>query len=470
VGRPSRLGDGTFGRDLAYDALARTAAYTDAVGSTRPYKVALTYDSEGRIARKVETVAGVAHTYDYTYDANGQLTATRRDGSTVEQYTYDGNGNRTSRQVGGDAAQTASYDAQDRLTGQGGVAYTVDADGYLARRDGDTFQYSARGELITATVGGATVTYAYDGLGRRVARTDGAGTTQYLYGNPSALTQVTAVRDPGGALTILYYDEQGLLIALQRGGARYYVATDQVGTPRVVTDAAGSVVKTIDYDSYGDVTATGGGTPGFALPVGFAGGLSDAATGLVNFGFRDYDPATGRWTARDPALYAGDQANLYVYVGNNPISLRDPLGLWCVGGSAYEGIGGGSQICNDGKNTSLCFEVGVGVGVSGDFSANAGTAGAGGESFAEGTVTCGPISVSAGIKLSRCGVEVEGKAAANVGGGSTYASGGYDFGGKSGGGFSSSSGVQAEEEGTPSLGLGKCGAQGKLGFRHCSKF
>ena len=469
-GVPSRLGDGTFSRDLTYDALARTAAYTDAVGSARPYKVALTYDSEGRITRKVETVAGVAHTYDYTYDANGQLTTVQRDGAAVEQYTYDGNGNRTSRQVGAGAAQTASYDAQDRLTGQGGVAYTVDTDGYLARRGADTFQYSARGELITATVGGATVTYAYDGLGRRVARTDGAGTTQYLYGNPSALTQVTAVRDPSGALTILYYDEQGLLIALQRGGARYYVATDQIGTPRVVTDAAGSVVKTIDYDSYGDVTATGGGTPGFALPVGFADGLSDAATGLVNFGFRDYDPATGRWTARDPVLYAGAQANLYVYVGNDPISLRDPLGLWCVGGSAYEGIGGGSQICNDGKNTSLCFEVGVGVGASIDLSANAGTASAGGESFAEASVTCGPISVSAGIKLSRCGVEVEGKAAANVGGGSTYASGGYDFGGKSGGGFSSSTGVQSEEEGTPSLGLGKCSAQGKLGFRQCSKF
>ena len=38
---------------------------------------------------------------------------------------------------------------------------------------------------------------------------------------------------------------------MQRGGARYAIATDQVGTPRVVTDASGTVVKALDYDSFG---------------------------------------------------------------------------------------------------------------------------------------------------------------------------------------------------------------------------
>ena len=47
------------------------------------------------------------------------------------------------------------------------------------------------------------------------------------------------MRAPSGELTTYHYDEDGLLFALERGGARYYVATDQVGTPRVVTDAAG---------------------------------------------------------------------------------------------------------------------------------------------------------------------------------------------------------------------------------------
>jgi hypothetical protein len=48
---------------------------------------------------------------------------------------------------------------------------------------------------------------------------------------------------------------------------------------------------------------------------------------LVRFGARDYDAQVGRWTARDPILFAGGQANLFVYVGNDPVNLIDPTGL-----------------------------------------------------------------------------------------------------------------------------------------------
>jgi RHS repeat-associated protein len=85
------------------------------------------------------------------------------------------------------------------------------------------------------------------------------------------------------------------------------------------------VVKILDGDSFGNLTTDT--NPSFDLPIGFAGGLADTATGLVRFGFRDYDPAAGRWTARDPLLFAGGQANLYLYAGNNPINRRDPNGL-----------------------------------------------------------------------------------------------------------------------------------------------
>ena len=42
---------------------------------------------------------------------------------------------------------------------------------------------------------------------------------------------------------------------------------------------------------------------------------------------RDYDPEVGRWTAKDPILFDGGQANLYVYVGNDPVNFIDPSGL-----------------------------------------------------------------------------------------------------------------------------------------------
>src|SRR6185295_650509 len=34
----------------------------------------------------------------------------------------------------------------------------------------------------------------------------------------------------------------------------------------------------------------------------------------------------GRWIAKDPVLFAGGQANLYAYVGNDPINRQDPDG------------------------------------------------------------------------------------------------------------------------------------------------
>jgi RHS repeat-associated protein len=66
--------------------------------------------------------------------------------------------------------------------------------------------------------------------------------------------------------------------------------------------------------------------PGFRLPFGFAGGLYDPDTGLVRFGYRDYDADAGRWTAKDPIGFNGGQANLYAYTLNDPINFIDPNG------------------------------------------------------------------------------------------------------------------------------------------------
>ena len=66
--------------------------------------------------------------------------------------------------------------------------------------------------------------------------------------------------------------------------------------------------------------------PGFQT-FGFAGGLYDSNTKLTRFGATDYDAETGRWTAKDPILFAGNQANLYGYVLNDPVNLVDPTGL-----------------------------------------------------------------------------------------------------------------------------------------------
>jgi len=63
------------------------------------------------------------------------------------------------------------------------------------------------------------------------------------------------------------------------------------------------------------------------VPFGFAGGLYDEDTKLIRFGYRDYDSYTGKWTAKDPILFAGGDSNLYGYVLNDPVNLVDVDGL-----------------------------------------------------------------------------------------------------------------------------------------------
>jgi len=67
--------------------------------------------------------------------------------------------------------------------------------------------------------------------------------------------------------------------------------------------------------------------PSLTIPFGFAGGLYDKDTNLIRFGYRDYDPEIGRWTARDPIGFAGGDTNLYGYVLSDPANWIDPTGL-----------------------------------------------------------------------------------------------------------------------------------------------
>jgi len=249
TGRIASIGDDGSGAHplqihYAYDALGRPAGRTHSVNGTDIFSLQITRDSTGRVTRRTDNAASDT---TYAYDRDGQLTEVSINGSPVERYTYDRNANRT-----GTGAAAAHYDGQDRITDQGGITYQHDEDGFMTQRGADTLVYSAQGELLQATVGGTTVSYAYDGFGRRVGRQVGSGEwQQYFYGSLSNPYLVTASRDPAGVLTTYHYDGFAHLFALQRGADWYYVATDQVGTPRVVSDAGGTIVKAMDYDSYG---------------------------------------------------------------------------------------------------------------------------------------------------------------------------------------------------------------------------
>ena len=359
----SAITDATGRTEETVDRVAGLATRVLKVGGVEKYRLELTADTTGRIVSRHEVAAGGDHTYAYAHDAIGELSEVRRDGAVVETYGYNVDGDRTAH-----GGETATYDAGGRLAARGATTYSFDADGLMAARGADTFAYDRSGDLRSATVGAVTVAYAYDGLGRRVARVEGGQTTRYVYGDPDDPYRISAARAPDGTLDRYLYGPRGNLFAILRGTARFYVATDQVGSPRVVVDSSGIVVKRLEYDAYGVETDL---DPGFFEPIGFAGGLRDPITRLVRFGLRDYEPASGRFTARDPAGFAGSPRALYGYASNSPVSFRDPTGTFSISYSAYAGAGGGFSLYIDPSAffdskkpliTGLCVEGGLGLG------------------------------------------------------------------------------------------------------------
>jgi RHS repeat-associated protein len=129
-----------------------------------------------------------------------------------------------------------------------------------------------------------------------------------------------------------------------------WLATDQLGTPRMVFDKTGSLANTKrhDYLPFGEelFAGTGGRTTaeGYSQPDGirfqFTSKERDNETGLDYFGARYYGSTQGRFTSPDPfSFWTLDRKkqqeyisnpqrwNKYVYVLNNPLSRIDPDGL-----------------------------------------------------------------------------------------------------------------------------------------------
>ena len=360
-GTVSKATVGTGELTTRYDSYGSISGRSLAVGGRAVYDLTLVHDAAGRVTGRNVTIDGAAFNDTLTYDLDDELTGVTRSGVPVETFAYDVDGNRTGITVNG-TAKVATFGASGRLVASGSTGYTFTPDGFLSTRGSEQFTYGTRAELLRFVGSGGAVTYVYDAFGRRVARTNSTGTTTFEYARPDAMNLVTGVTDAGGTWTF-HYDDGGFLIAADRGTTRYLVGTDQVGSVRALFTSGGGLVKRLDYDVFGQLLADS--DPTFAFPLGFAGGVTDDATGLVRFGARDYEPPTGRWTTPDPFLFDGRQLNLYAYVNNTPTMRRDPSGLASYSISGYAGVGLNVEFAVTTEGFSSCVGAGVGLGVSG---------------------------------------------------------------------------------------------------------
>ena len=324
----------TIADTWTYNGYCEPASYTATGASGDLYAVAYTRDALGRITQKAETIAGDQMTWDYGHDTAGRLTTstlTTPGGIFPTTYTYDANGNRLSK-TGQFGTETGAYDAQDRMTAYGDCTYAYTANGELSAKTCGTevtsYTYDDFGNLTHVTMpDGITIDYVIDARNRRVGKkVNGVLVQGFLYGDQ--LNPVAELDGSGAVVArFVYGTKPNVPDYMVKGGVTYRYVTDQLGSVRLVVDAAtGAVAQRIDYDEYGVVIQRT--NPDFQ-PFGFAGGITDTHTGLVRFGARDYDPASGRWTSEDPVGFNGSLTNFYSYSLFDPVNHADASGLEC---------------------------------------------------------------------------------------------------------------------------------------------
>jgi RHS repeat-associated protein len=269
-----------------------------------------------------------------------------------------------------------------------GTKYRYDERGNLIERtqDGKRSEYAwdAFNRMTRATTGHGVTTFAYDPLGRRIAKHSQAiegtalrETVRTMYGwDGDTLALESSVRQghAAGERTVHYVYERDSFVPLvqaTRSGAlrlapttdvkalmagndgKYDIALDplwngeyeqeaepfgkeeiafyqcdHLGTPQELTDCEGKVAWSAQYKAWGqakEAISEAAYKAGIRNPIRFQGQYLDDETGLHYNRHRYYDPDTTRYLTHDPVGLIGG-TNLYRYAPN-PTAWVDPLGL-----------------------------------------------------------------------------------------------------------------------------------------------
>ena len=104
----------------------------------------------------------------------------------------------------------------------------------------------------------------------------------------------------------------------------YWATSDLNGNVIGLLATSSTKTAVYDYDPFGQPIRVNEPEAGLN-PVRFSSKYTDAETGLCYYGFRYYQPETGRWLSRDPLGIRGG-LNLYGMCFNDPLNYYDYLG------------------------------------------------------------------------------------------------------------------------------------------------
>jgi RHS repeat-associated protein len=138
----------------------------------------------------------------------------------------------------------------------------------------------------------------------------------------------------GGLLWVTLHTSSG-----PASGTQFVCYDGNGNVVSLVSATTGDVTARYEYGPFGEPIRISG--PGATLnPFRFSTKRTDRTTDLVLYEYRVYNPTLGRWPNRDPigvirfetlrrgrASLRGDGPNLYLFVGNAPVSFIDAFGL-----------------------------------------------------------------------------------------------------------------------------------------------
>ncbi|XP_032511790.2 teneurin-m isoform X1 [Danaus plexippus] len=302
-----RIYSNTFNRSVMQDTSKQYFTITDYddhgriktvlmnIKSFDVFRLELEYDVRNRIKSKKMMIGDTSSSERVSYNYDGHLMEVV--GSIDDwKYVYDENGNIISIIEHGEK-RYLGYDIGDRVVQYGDIEFSsYDGRGFVIRRGEQKYRYNSRGQFVHAFERDKfQMWYFYDDRNRLVAwKDDKNNITQFFYTNPQTPNLITHMHYPKSEKTVRFlYDQRNFLTCVETEDQRFYVATDHNGSPLVVFDVNGEIIKEIKRSPFGKIVKDT--NPGFYLPVDFQSGIFDYNTNLIYLENRLYDPVVGQW-------------------------------------------------------------------------------------------------------------------------------------------------------------------------------
>ncbi len=334
------------------------------VGSTSVVSnYAYTYNALGQRTERAQFGSAITSSTDtFSYDALGQVIGSSNSVETTAaswnpSYTFDMIGNRSGATVDFNGSQNYTANALNQYTAIDSVSPVHDLDGNLISSGPWTYSWNGENRLIKADNGTISIDFEYDYQGRLVKKDDGTNVELYVYDGWNRI----ATFDVGSSSFTLHSSYLwGLDLSGTMQGAggvggllkegNLYPLYDANGNIMQKLNSSGGTAMSVAYDPFGNV-----------IEGSLVGEYGFSTKPLVDdldwyyYGFRYYDPQTGRWPSRDPIEERGGM-NLYGFVSNDGVNKFDLLGQTeCCGDEELESgkeCCGGTQKRTGGRRNS----------------------------------------------------------------------------------------------------------------------